>query len=169
MAMYVALLRAVNVGGTGKLAMKDLANLCQVLGFEQVATYIQSGNVVFSSRLKEASVKKKLETALADHMGAPVAVMVRTAAEMAAILERNPFPKASPSQVLVLFLDKAPPCATFSELTIPGSEVVQPSGREVYVHYPDGMGRSKLKLPMANAGTSRNLNTVAKLAEMTKS
>ena len=106
MTAFIALLRAVNVGGTGKLAMADLKALCEAAGFENPRTYIQSGNVVFASRLGEAKVKATLEAALAKHMGKPVGVLVRSAKEMEAVLSANPFPKAPGNRVIVTFLDE---------------------------------------------------------------
>ncbi|HVZ35373.1 MAG TPA: DUF1697 domain-containing protein, partial [Polyangiaceae bacterium] len=111
MAGYAALLRAVNVGGTGKLAMADLKALCVAAGLENVSTYIQSGNVLFRSRRSEASVKKLLEQELEQHMGKPVGVLIRGLEELHAVLEANPFPAAAPNRVIVLFLDAAPPQA----------------------------------------------------------
>ncbi len=101
---YAALLRAVNVGGTGKLAMRDLKTICEQLKFEQVRTYIASGNVIFRSGLIEAKVVVRLETALENHMGKPVGVLVRTAAELEAIVANNPFPNAPGNRVVALFL-----------------------------------------------------------------
>jgi uncharacterized protein (DUF1697 family) len=95
MTNYVALLRAVNVGGTGKLPMAELRAMCQSLGFANVRTYIASGNVVFSSKLSETAVKKKLERALETYAGKPVGVVIRTAAELAAVLDANPFKSAA--------------------------------------------------------------------------
>ena len=165
---YVALLRAINVGGTGKLAMSELAALCAGLGLSQARTYIQSGNVVFASTLSEARVKAKLEQALAKKLGAPVGVLVRSSTEIEAILRRNPFAHAAPNRVIVFFLDRPPARTALHGLVIPGREVVRPLGREVFVHYPDGQGRSKLKLPFAKTATGRNLNTIAKLAALAK-
>ena len=168
MAVFVALLRAVNVGGTGKLAMSDLRELCQSAGFENVATYIQSGNLVLTSKLAAARVKQKLEAALRQKMRKPVGVFLRTPAELEAIVKRNPFKKAAPNQLLVLFLDRAAPKSALANLQIPGREEVKLSGREVFIHYPDGMGRSKLKTPFADTATGRNLNTVRKLIELSR-
>ena len=168
MTVFVAFLRAINVGGTGMLPMKDLAALCTGLGLEDVRTYIQSGNVVFKSTLSEQKIRSKLEQALAERMGKKVDVMVRTASELRSILDANPFPDGKPAQVVVLFVAAAAPKGLFDGLTIPGPEQVKPAGREVYIHYPNGMGRSKLKFPSAVVGTARNLNTVAKLVEMTE-
>lgn len=168
MATFIALLRAVNVGGTGKLTMADLTSLCEGVGFTCVKTYIQSGNVVFVSKLPETEVKAKLEQALAKKMGKPVGVLVRSVKELESILKRNPFKSAAPNQLLVMFLDQAPAKDALSDLSIPGREEVRLDGREVFIHFPDGMGRSKLKLPFAQVATGRNLNTVLKLSVLGK-
>jgi uncharacterized protein (DUF1697 family) len=167
-AIFVALLRAVNVGGTGTLAMADLKSICEDAGFSDVRTYIQSGNVVFGCASSEARVKAALEAGLAAKMKKPVDVLVRSAAEMAAVLKRNPFPKAEGNRVYVLFLDESPKKAVFTAIKIPGREEMRLVGREVYVHYPDGMGQSKLKLASLGVATARNINTVAKLVAMTQ-
>lgn len=163
MAVFIAFLRAVNVGGTGKLPMSELRALCEGCGFAGVTTYIQSGNVVFSSRLAGSNVKLKLESALHSRMGKPIGVYVRTPAELDAIIERNPFKQAEPNRLLVMFLGRAPQRNILADLAIPGREEIWLSGREAFVHYPDGSGRSKLKLPFAKDATGRNLNTVRKL------
>jgi uncharacterized protein (DUF1697 family) len=168
---YVALLRAVNVGGTGKLAMSELRALCEQLGFTDVATYIQSGNVVFSSGLSEQAVKGALAGALEQHMGQPVGVLVRTPDELAAVLDGNPFPHADPARVIVLFLDAAPDAlgmTLVAEAPTPGGEQLKLVGRELFVHYPEGQGPSKLKVPFAREGTGRNLNTVRKLLDLAR-
>ena len=167
MTAYVALLRAINVGGTGKLPMTELRAVCEELGYGDVKTYIQSGNVVFTSKLSEAKVKAALEKALAQRMGKPVAVLVRTHDELAATLAKNPFPDASPSKVLVLFLDDKPPKGALDDVVAPGGEELELHGRALFVHYPNGMGRSKLKVPFAKEATGRNVNTLAKLVDMT--
>jgi uncharacterized protein (DUF1697 family) len=166
MPAYVALLRAVNVGGTGLLAMADLQRLCAEAGFTRVKTYIQSGNAVFAATQGEAKIKAMLEKALATHMGKPCRAIVRTGAELADALERNPFAKQPPNRVIVAFLDATAPKDALAALVAPGGEAVRLSGREVFIHYPDGQGRSKLKLPLLAQATGRNINTVAKLAAM---
>lgn len=168
MAVFIALLRAVNVGGTNKLPMSDLRELCSNCGFAEVTTCIQSGNVVFSSRLDRNKVKRKLASALQARMGKPIGVYVRTPAELDAIIKRNPFKQAEPSRLLVVFLDGAPQPNVLADLAIPGREEVRLSGREAFVHYPDGMGRSKLNLPFARDATGRNLNTVQKLLALSR-
>lgn len=165
---FVALLRAVNVGGTGKLPMRDLAALCTELGLEGVRTYIQSGNVVFRSRRSEKSIASALMQALAKKMGRRVDVAVRTAVQLRAVLRANPFPGGKPAQVAVVFLAASPPKGLLDDLPIPGREELRLAGREIYIHYPDGMGRSKLKLPATLVGTARNLNTVAKLVKISE-
>ncbi|HEX4694826.1 DUF1697 domain-containing protein [Sphingomonas sp.] len=167
MTAYIALLRAVNVGGTGKLPMTELAAMCEHLGFERVKTYIASGNVIFTSGKSEAVVKAALEKALADYAGKDVPVMVRTATEMAAIRDANPFANAPGNRVVAILLDDAPPKGALEDARHVDGEQMALGKREIYVRYTDhGMGQSKLVIPAAKAGTARNMNTVAKLAEM---
>jgi uncharacterized protein (DUF1697 family) len=167
MTAFVALLRAVNVGGTGMLPMKELHAMCVELGLEKIRTYIQSGNVVFESRMPERILRANLEQALSEKMGKPATVLIRTASELRAILDANPFPAAKPAQVALVFLPEPGPSSLLTGLAIPGREELRLIGREIFIHYPDGTGRSKLKLPSEAAnGTARNLNTVAKLAAM---
>ena len=166
MASFIALLRAVNVGGTGKLSMSDLKAMCEELGFGAVRTYIASGNVVFTSRKSEAAVKKALEAQLAAYAGKPVGVLVRSAAEMQAVLKGNPFPKAPANRTVAVFLDKAPPADTLTAVKGKKDEEIRLGKREIYIHYGDGMGQSKLVVPAAKTGTARNMNTIATLAKM---
>ena len=169
MTVFVALLRAVNVGGTGMLPMKDLAALCTKLGLENVRTYIQSGNVVFASRLSRTRVRESLEKALAVRMGKKVDVILRDAAELRQVLKANPFPDAHPSRVAVAFCSVPVQKELFDAVVIPGNEQIVVGRQEVYIHYPDGMGRSKLKFPKIDGvATVRNINTVTKLVAMTE-
>ncbi|PZM17137.1 DUF1697 domain-containing protein [Rhizobium tubonense] len=168
MPVYVALLRAVNVGGTGALPMAELKQLCEELGFAGVKTYIQSGNVLFRSDGAEARVRKLLEDALAKRMGKPPGVLLRSAVELQAVADGSPFPHAKPNYLLVTFLAEPPPEDALDKLSAPDGEEVSIAGREIYIHFPNGSGRSKLKLPALKAGTARNLNTVRKLAEMAR-
>jgi len=167
MTAYIALLRAVNVGGTGKLPMTELAAMCERAGFEQVKTYIASGNVVFTSGESEAAVKAALEQAMQDYAGKPVGVMVRSADEMAGVAKANPFPQAPGNRVVAIFLDAKPPSDAAEAARHVDGEEIALGTREIYVRYTDhGMAGSKLVVPAAKAGTGRNMNTVAKLAEM---
>jgi uncharacterized protein (DUF1697 family) len=166
MGSFVALLRAVNVGGTGKLPMSDLKNICEELGFGAVRTYIASGNVVFTSRKSAAAIKVALEKRLEAYAGKPLGVLVRTAAEMAQVLADNPFPNAPPNRTVAVFLDRAPPADTLAGIRSRRNEQIQLGRREIYIHYGDGMAKSKLVIPAAKTGTARNMNTVATLARM---
>jgi uncharacterized protein (DUF1697 family) len=163
---WVALLRAVNVGGTGKLAMGELKAMCDKLGFASAKTYIASGNVVFESRKSEAAIKAAFEKRLEAYAGKPVGVLVRTAAEMAQVATDNPFPKLAPNRTMALFLDRAPPADILAGVRGQKDEQISLGRREVYIHYGDGMAASKLVIPAAKTGTARNMNTVATLARM---
>jgi uncharacterized protein (DUF1697 family) len=166
MTRYVALLRAVNVGGTGKLPMAALKAMCADAGFLRVETYIASGNVVFDSEAGPDEVRAALEERLLAFASRPVGVVVRTAGEMAAVLSGNPFQAAKPANVHVIFLCDPPPGDALLHVSGLADEELHLGGREIYVHYPSGMGRSKLRIPAAKNGTARNLNTAGKLASM---
>ncbi len=166
MNVFIALLRAVNVGGTGKLPMQDLRQLCADAGFAEVRTCIASGNVVFKSRLTATPAKALLESALEKYAGKPVGVAIRAAAEMQAVLDDNPFPGLAPDRTVAIFLDAPPAPDALNGVTGLQDERIHPGVREIYVHYGSGMARSKLRIPAARNGTARNLNTVARLAEM---
>jgi len=166
MPVFVALLRAVNVGGTGKLPMSDLKGLCEKAGCRNVRTYIASGNVVAERDGSEAEAKAALEAELRAYAGKPIGVIVCTGAEMARVVALNPFPDRAANLTAAIFLDRAPPSNALSEIKGQANEEVRLGAREIYVHYPDGMGRSKLRIPAARDGTARNMNTVAKLAAM---
>lgn len=166
MPVYIALLRAINVGGTGKLPMTELKAVCEGLGFTDVKTYIQSGNVLFRADANEDDVARTLDDALGERLGKKPGVMLRSRREMEAIVENAPFPDAKPNYLLVSFLPEAAPKEALDGMVAPDGEEAVVAGREIYVHYPVGSGKSKLKLPALATGTSRNLNTVRKLAEM---
>ena len=168
MTGYVALLRAVNVGGTGKLPMAELREMCGSLGFDGVRTYIASGNVVFSTDLSEVEVKAALEERLRAYAGKPVGVMVRTAQEMADVLSANPFPNAPGNRTVALFLDAPPPADTLETVRNKLDEKVALGKREIYVTYGSRMGSSKLVIPAGATGTARNMNTIAKLVELSR-
>lgn len=166
--LYVALLRAVNVGGTGKLPMADLRAMCETLGFTEVRTYIASGNVVFRASANARAVKSALERAVAAFAAKPVAVMVRSHAELLAVLAANPFPEAPGNRLVVVFLDQPPPPDALAHASKVAGERIALGAREIYIDYGAGMRESKLKLPAAASGTGRNLNTVMKLEEMAR-
>ena len=166
MTAFIALLRAVNVGGTGKLPMSDLKEMCEALGFDSVRTYIASGNVVFTSRKSEAAVKTALQARLEAYAGKPVGVLVRSAAQLEAVLKDNPFPKVPANRTMAVFLDDAPPADALAAIRGRNDEQIGLGKREIYIHYGDGMAKSKLVVPAAKTGTARNMNTVAALAKM---
>ncbi|MBV9064141.1 MAG: DUF1697 domain-containing protein [Methylobacteriaceae bacterium] len=168
MTTFIALLRAVNVGGTGRLPMHDLKAMCEAAGFLNVRTYIASGNVVFETPLSELKVKAALQRALADYARKPIGVLVRTAAEMEQVLTKNPFAEAAPNRTVAIFLNEPPPLDTLSGVTGKADEEIALGRREIYVRYPNGMGNSKLKITAASSGTARNMNTIAKLVELAR-
>jgi len=165
---YIALLRAVNVGGTGKLPMADLRALCEKAGFTDVRTYIASGNVVFTSKLTATKALVTLEAVLSKRLDRAAQVLIRTADELEAVIAANPFPEAEPNQLIVVFLSREESDSALDGWKIPGRERLKLVGRELFVHYADGMGESKLKVPFADQGTGRNLNTVRALLAMAR-
>ena len=165
MTAYVALLRGVNLGGR-VLKMDDLRRIATDLGLDDARTYIASGNLLFRSGKSENALKGDLEAAIADHMGATVGVMIRTAGELAAVLAKNPFGKEAPSFTVAIFLDEPPPSGSAEAAKNVDGERIALGARELYVHYPRGQGQSRLAIPAAAQGTARNMNTVAKLAEL---
>lgn len=167
MTSYVALLRAVNVGGR-QLKMDDLKRIAAELGFKSPRTFIASGNLLFSSGQSEAAAKRDLEAALTKHMGRPVGVMVRNAKEMAAAAEGNPFADQPGNRVAAIFFDERPTSEAIDSAKNIADERLALGTREIYVHFPSGQGRSKLKLGTRAVGTARNMNTVAKLAELAR-
>ena len=166
MTTYIVLLRAVNVGGTGKLPMADLKDMCVEQGFVRVETYIASGNVVFECPLPPQVVQTKLEKRLRVYAEKAFGVFVRTAAEMRTILKKNPFPDKDPRLTYSFFLNEKPHSSALDDVRGRDGEEIRLGQREIYVYYPKGMGQSKLRIPTATLGTARNLNTVAKLVEM---
>ena len=173
----VAFLRAVNVGGTGRLAMSDLRALAGDIGLEEPRTLLQSGNLVFGTGGKSpAALEKLLEREIAGRLAVQTDVMVRTAKDLKAVVERNPFPKearSDPARLHVHFLKAPAGAAKVASLNaaIKGRETVKGTGSEVFIHFPDGAGASKLtgaviERHLGARGTSRNWNTVTKLLEM---
>jgi uncharacterized protein (DUF1697 family) len=170
MPRYVGLLRGVNVGGKNLVTMPQLRTLVTSLGHTDVSTYIQSGNIIFTSDKKVTP--KSLEPAIATTFGIEIAVMLRTPAELKGILKDNPFPTADLSRLHVGFMTEPPAAAAVAKLDrepfLPEEFAIK--GTELYVHLPNGVGRSKLlaylgrqlKVPT----TVRNWNTVMKLVEL---
>jgi len=166
MTAYVALLRAVNVGGTGKLPMKDLVSMCEAIGFQQVKTYIASGNVVFSSELNAKACQDFLESALADYAGKAVGVFIRTPEQLKNLLAQNPFADKEGNRSICLFLDEPVSPAMIDAVKNKREEELVCGDGAIYIYYGAGMADSKLLIPAAKNGTARNINTVTKLYEL---
>ena len=165
MNTLVAFLRGINVGGNTVVSMKELAAICTHIGLENVRTYLNSGNVIFDSPLSETELRTVLEAELSKKTGKDIRVIIRSPGDLEWVVKDNPFPDADQSQVGVLLVTESFAKNVLAEFVNPGREKVVPGKREVYVHYPDGMGRSKLKWPRSlKNGTMRNINTLAKLA-----
>jgi uncharacterized protein (DUF1697 family) len=176
MGRMVALLRAVNVGGR-KLPMAELRALCaDELGWEDVATYIQSGNVVFTAKARPDALEKALEDAVAKRFGFDSPVIVRTAAQWAHYAPANPFPKAAKDEPnrLMLLLSKSPPARGAEDVIqarAVAGEQVKRAGDALWFHYPEGAGTSKLSPSLidravGSPGTARNYRTVVTLLDM---
>jgi len=146
--------------------MAELRAMCNDLGFENVRTYIASGNVVLTSPDSGDAVRRTLEDRLREFAGKDVGVVVRTAAEIRSVLEANPFPDANPSQTLATLLNDPPAGDALEQAAGINNEECRLGDREIYVHFPDGMGRSKLRIPAAKDGTARNMNTIRKMIEL---
>ena len=179
MAVHIALLRAINVGGHNKVTMSDLRDLCGNLGLVGATSLLQSGNLVFqSNRLTGAALEKLLEEETARRLNISADYLVRSAAEWRKIIARNPFPKEAendPAHLLVMFLKTAPPANSVDALrsAIQGPEVICSDGKQLYIVYPAGIGRSKLtgaliEKNVGSRGTGRNWNTVLKLAALSR-
>ncbi len=170
--VYAAFLRAVNVAGRS-LAMAELRDAAGRLGFKNVSTILQSGNLVLEASKSAAAIERELEAELARRFRLQSAVTVRTAAELAAIVKGNPFSSEAlkdPAHLVVVFLKAKPKAAAEKQLraAIVGRERIALDGSVLYVVYPDGIGRSKLTAALIDrslgtSGTARNWNTMLKL------
>ncbi|MBR7800967.1 DUF1697 domain-containing protein [Undibacterium fentianense] len=168
MQTYIALLRAVNVGGTGKLAMQDLSRLCSELDFAHVKTYIASGNVIFQSKLSAKQCREKLELALQDYVGKPVGVFIRTPEEIEELISNNPYKEQANNRVVGIFIDAQPESNILSTVRGQQEELIALGSQHIYVLYGEGMASSKLVIPAAKSGTARNMNTILKLASLSR-
>jgi uncharacterized protein (DUF1697 family) len=180
MKASIALLRAINVAGHNSIRMADLKALHESLGLTSVRTLLNSGNVVFAGGAGGSSaLSRKIEAAIDRRLGLQVTVIVRAATELGAAIAANPFPeeaKADPGHLVLMFLAAAPTEPAVARLTQAhaGPERFQVHGREAYIHYPAGIGKSKLtnawiEKQLGVTGTARNWNTVAKLRDMAAS
>jgi uncharacterized protein (DUF1697 family) len=174
-ARLIVLLRGINLGSRNRIAMPKLRELLEDAGFDDVQTYVQSGNAVFGTKLSETALTKAIEHALEAYMGRPIATTLRTLNQMKAIVDGNPFAKVAtkPAYLCVTFLSHAPTKAEVAPLHTQDwkPELFKVVGQEIYTWHPNGQGRSPLaaalgKLPLRDAVTTRNWNTVMKLVEM---
>ncbi|WP_088343659.1 MULTISPECIES: DUF1697 domain-containing protein [Rhodomicrobium] len=175
MTIQIALLRAVNVGGRTKLPMADLRKVFAGLGYEDARTVLQTGNVVFSAAHGGQALEAELEKAVAAELGLKTDILLRSAAEWDGIVAANPFPdeaESDPSHLVVMPLKGTAPKSAVAELNaaIQGREIVKADGAQLYITYPDGIGRSKLTIGLIEKkigcrGTGRNWNTILKIAE----
>ena len=170
MTAYVALLRGVNLVGKSSLKMSDLKAIADELGLRSARTYIASGNLLFLSDEPEEKLRKMLEERMRAHMAKEVRIMLRTAEEMNAAARANPFQDAPGNNVQVFFMNEPPPKELLETArNRADDERIAAGVRAVYVAYGEkGIGRSRLRIPAAEAGTARNMNTVARLAELAK-
>lgn len=178
MPATICLLRAVNLGAHGKIAMPALKAFFEELGLP-ARTLLQSGNVVFQSKGKaDAKAEAKLEKESAAKLGLRTGFFLRSAADWQAVIDANPFPemaKNDPGHLVLMVLKEAPAAKALEQLraAIKGREMVSLKGRELYVTYVDGIGRSKLtnlviESRLGTSSTGRNWNTVLKLAALAK-
>jgi uncharacterized protein (DUF1697 family) len=163
---FVALLRAVNVSGTGKLPMIELKAMGEACGFKNCRTFIASGNLLFTSDLDEEEVRSRLSERVAEYFGRFVPVHVRSASEMAEAAARNAFTDDAPNRTVACFIDEQPVQATLDEARGVKGERLALGPRAIYISYGSGIADSKLKLPAIKQGTARNMNSVAKIAEL---
>lgn len=166
MTAYVAMLRAVNVAGTGKLPMSELKRIGADCGFANVRTFIVSGNLLFDSDLPEIEAQARVEAKIEAYFGKPVPVFVRSAPEMAATAAANPFDDDKPSRVMVHFIAGDPVPSMLAEARDVAGERMALGPRSIIVSYGEGIGKTRLKLPAVKAGTARNMNSVARMAAM---
>jgi len=177
MTVQIALLRAINVGGNRMVSMADLRALLTGLGFQDVRSLLQSGNLVFRSKSKTgASLEHFLEAELAKKTGLQTDFLVRSTEEWKTVITRNPFPdeaRRDPAHLLVVLLKREPTGQGVEDLraAIVGPETIQADGRQLYAVYPAGVGESKLtnkliEKKLGSPGTGRNWNTVLKLAAL---
>jgi uncharacterized protein (DUF1697 family) len=178
--IQIMLLRAVNVAGHQPVTMADLRNLLTELGMRDPQSLLQTGNLVFhAGRQAGATLERLMEQKLAEKLGLHTDVLVRSAAELASIVARNPLRQEAargPARLVVVFLKSKPNANAFATLraAIAGPEILHGDGRQAYIVYPDGIGRSRLtaaliERTLATRGTARNWNTVMKLAALAAS
>jgi len=174
-AQHIVLLRGINIGSRNRVAMPALRAALARTGFDDVRTYVQSGNIVLGSGERADAVTRKVQRVIADEFGLDIAVVTRTRAQLAKVVERNPLARVAkdPKRYQVSFLDAKPPRDVVRRLeeAADEDERVVVAGREVYAWHPDTIARSKLWALLAGqslgvTATARNWTTVTKLLEL---
>lgn len=177
MQTFVVLLRAVNVSGKNIIKMAELRSALTTEGFEQVSTYIQSGNIVLRSSAIKQGVKENVRALIADKFGLDLEVFVLELEELEAALHQNPFPEEyAPSRVFITLLSAAPAAGLLEQLYSidHGAEVFRVKDKVLYFYLPEGMAKSKMnnnyfEKELKVRATGRNLNTVRKMIELARS
>jgi uncharacterized protein (DUF1697 family) len=171
MSTHVALLRGINVGGRAKVSMKDLRAALEAMGYTDVATYIQSGNVVFDANTPPKAAA--IEHRMTETFGFDIAVVIRTPKDLAGVIDANPFPDDS-AKVHVMFLNRAPERAAFAKIDAAAfaPDEFDLGRKEIYLHLPNGVGKSKLPGAVVRQAspeaTVRSWRTVVTLAELSR-
>jgi len=167
MNTYIVFLRGINVGGNTMVSMKKLIKHIEGLGCKDVRTYLNSGNIILKTSYSEEELRRTIETELERTYGKVITTIFRSPKELEEITKNNPFPDLPGSQIGVLLISVFVNPDVAGEFVTSGKEQIRPGTREVYIYYPDGMGRSKLKIPLSlQEGTVRNINTLVKLEKM---
>jgi uncharacterized protein (DUF1697 family) len=171
-ATYVAFLRGINLGPSTKISMPELRAMAEELGFTDVGTYINSGNLMVSSPKKAATVEREISEAIKKTFGRQIDVTVRTPAQLKKVRADNPYPDGNPSQVAVAFLTAAPAKDAKDRVAAVAADY-EPftfAGQQVYVNYSRGLGRSKLAEKFSDivgvSSTVRNIRTIEKVVEL---
>lgn len=177
MPVFISLLRGINVGGNKRIKMADLRALYESLGFVGTQSILQTGNVVFETKLEDRDqLAQQIENGIEQRFGFHSDIIIRTVDEFRGVADKNPFLTRSafePGKLLVMFLRAFPDAEAIDDLitTHTGPELIHPDGQTLYLYYPDGMGRSKLSNVLIEkklkiSGTGRNWNTVTKLSAL---
>lgn len=166
MPHYALFLRAVNVGGTGRLSMETLRAIATKIGGTNPQTYIASGNLALTYDGGADTLRRAMETALEDYAGKPIGVIVRQRHDLDALLDNMPFAAEDPARTLCLLTDDPIPADPILDARNLTSEQVLAGPGALYMFYPEGQGKSRLTLPQMKSGTARNANTIQRMRDM---
>ena len=177
MPIIISLLRGINVGGNKKIKMADLRDLYTSLGFQNTQTLLNSGNALFETDISDmSSIQQTIEDTIQSTFGFEVEIILRTPADLEAIIANHPFTDEQlndPAKIAIVYMDRTPDDEAIDDLrdNNPGHEEIHAGGRELFIFYPDGMGRSKLdhnriQRTLKVTATVRNWNTTNKLLNL---